>query len=175
VPFRTGTAYYHKISGRQFATDHAKVLPDQSLDPVSLYRSFGAFFGNRQSQAGFPQFVGPGQDQKAGSRLFNRQIKYPLEISRLEQAYPFGKTTGRYRQWQPLGRQTGTALGTTRIQNLAAIAGGHAGTETVGTGTLENTGLECTFHDETLLKSRVQRAGQSKLKPIKGQGKLSRK
>src|SRR5690606_35542160 len=42
--------------------------------------------------------------------------------------------------------QTLAALGAATGQNLTAVLGGHAGTETVGAGALEGAGLESTFH-----------------------------
>jgi hypothetical protein len=41
------------------------------------------------------------------------------------------------------------ASGTTTSQNLTAVFGGHAGAEAVGAFTLQNAGLECSFHDIT--------------------------
>jgi hypothetical protein len=41
-----------------------------------------------------------------------------------------------------------TALGTAAGQNLTAILGGHAGTETMDTFALQNAGLKSTFHDK---------------------------
>jgi len=44
--------------------------------------------------------------------------------------------------------QAMTALGTAAGQNLTAILGGHAGTETMDTFALQNAGLKSTFHDK---------------------------
>jgi hypothetical protein len=44
------------------------------------------------------------------------------------------------------GRETGTTLGTTGIDDLAAATGSHAGTEAVSAGALQITGLKSTFH-----------------------------
>src|SRR5690606_2660049 len=40
------------------------------------------------------------------------------------------------------------AFGATAGQNLTAVLGGHAGTETVNAGALEGAGLESTFHGD---------------------------
>ena len=45
------------------------------------------------------------------------------------------------------GRQSGTALGTARIDHLAATARCHPGAKSVGTCPLDAAGLKCTFHD----------------------------
>jgi hypothetical protein len=53
-----------------------------------------------------------------------------------------------------------TALGTPRTQNLAAIAGGATGTETMGASTLEAAGLKGALHvNDTPEKSVVGRRG----------------
>ena len=46
-----------------------------------------------------------------------------------------------------LRRQTHATLGTTGVDHLATTARRHAGTKTVGAGTLEAAWLKCTFHD----------------------------
>ena len=48
--------------------------------------------------------------------------------------------------WDDLRCQTSTAFCTTRVDHFTAITGGHAGTKTMGTGTLQITGLKSSFH-----------------------------
>jgi hypothetical protein len=46
--------------------------------------------------------------------------------------------------------QTLATLGTTGVDDLAAVGGRHACTEAVGTGALEQAGLESTLHGEDI-------------------------
>ena len=60
-------------------------------------------------------------------------------------------------------RQPRPALGTTGIDDTTAILGGHTGTKTMGTVTLQFAGLKSSFHGSLLLnvfsnkKSRLSR------------------
>lgn len=58
--------------------------------------------------------------------------------------------------------QTFAALGTPSTQNLAAVAGRHAGAETMRAGAVEFAGLKGAFHDVSGLSRRVVRRGPNK-------------
>jgi hypothetical protein len=49
-----------------------------------------------------------------------------------------------------LRRETRPAFGATRLDDASAATGLHAGTETMRSGTLNFTGLKCTFHVKRL-------------------------
>ena len=53
-----------------------------------------------------------------------------------------------------------TALGTAAAENVAAISGGHAGTEAVHLAALPLLGLESTYHDNTSLSFYERPAGR---------------
>jgi len=69
-----------------------------------------------------------------------------------------------------LRRQLRATLCTAALEYQTPGFGGHAGTETVGSGTLDFAGLECAFHDCYLRKTRVsgaffQKAGKGTQMP----------
>jgi hypothetical protein len=49
-----------------------------------------------------------------------------------------------------LRRESRSALGATRLYDTTAATGLHARAETVRSGTLDFTGLKCTFHGKRL-------------------------
>jgi len=53
------------------------------------------------------------------------------------------------------GRQAHAATGTPSIDHLAAIAGGHTGTEAMGAGALQPAGLKCALHWQFSLDTAV--------------------
>lgn len=123
----------------------AETFPDQALDSVAIHRAADMLLGYCQSQPGrFPPVVTSCEHSEMSVRGTYRIGEYLFIIPGAQQPGMAGKTFGRdgFRS----GSQTGTALGAAGIDNLAAAPGCHAGAKTMGTGTLEITGLKCTFH-----------------------------
>lgn len=90
---------------------------------------------NLQPKRRAPGAIAPGGSQKLRAPLQAAQCRFRL-----------GKI-GRHPANNPLGRQLLAAEGTAAIENRAAVLGGHAGAETVTTGTHELAGLVCTLHN----------------------------
>lgn len=90
----------------------------------------------------------PEQDSKVPVGDAVRTGKHPLEVTRCQQSRRARE--GQRSVAHPVGRsgsQPGTALGTTSLNHLPAILGGHAGAETVGPLALDNAGLIGALHD----------------------------
>jgi hypothetical protein len=60
------------------------------------------------------------------------------------------------------GDQTVTTLGATTLDHQTTFGCGHAGTEAVSTLAFEDTGLECSFHDEILLNGLLGQADKGR-------------
>lgn len=93
------------------------------------------------------QSIGCRQDQKIPVRNPDLNVIEDFAvITWFEQPGRFWKGQSLHQAVNVLRRQTGTALGTTAGDNLAAVGSCHAGTETVNALTLQYAWLKRSFH-----------------------------
>ena len=105
------------------------------------------------------QSIGCRQDQKIPVRNPDLNVIEDFAvITWFEQPGRFWKGQSLHQAVNVLRRQTGTALGTTARDNLAAVGSCHAGTETVNALTLQYAWLKRSFHgvDLTLQILEIQ-------------------
>ena len=127
-----------------------QVLTGKTLDAVAFVGATNIFAGDDEANAGMAKIIGTRQQGELRRASPGRLVKDLLEL--LGSKEPELPT--KFQRWQPGqgGRlnlnasQLGAAFGTATGQNLAAILGGHAGTEAVGALALQHAGLKCAFH-----------------------------
>lgn len=93
------------------------------------------------------QAIGYYQDREGAAGLACRTREYLLILGRPGQAQCACKTSLTPFQDEVLDAETSASLGTACLDDCAAVLGGHAGTKTVGTRTMQIAGLEGSFHD----------------------------
>lgn len=127
-----------------------QVLSRKPLDAIAFMSSANVLARDDEANARVTEVIGTRQQGELRRASPGRLVKDLLEL--LGSKEP--KLPTKFQRWQPGqgGRlnlnasQLGAAFGTATGQNLAAILGGHAGTETVGALALQHAGLKCAFH-----------------------------
>lgn len=128
----------------------AQMLTSKALDAIAFMGTANIFARDDEANAGMSEIIGARQQSELRRASPGRLVKDLLEL--LGSKEPELPT--KFQRWQPGqgGRlnlnasQLGAAFGTATGQNLAAILGGHAGTEAVGALALQHAGLKCAFH-----------------------------
>ena len=142
------------VDGGEHGPVQTEAVTNHPLESVAVNRPSHLLFCDHQTESGVVAAVGANQQQETGfAYLESGTVKYGLEFRRPQQAAGPRKTAGRVQSPESDG-QALAALGTTTGQNLAAVLGGHAGTEAVDAGALEHAGLESTLHDLCSKKER---------------------
>jgi hypothetical protein len=100
--------------------------------------------GDRQPETRISFAVGSCQHGQQAIRGFAGLLENLLEIGGRAKATDFGKTVAK--EFQASDGQPLAAFGTAGIDDIAATAGFHSGTETVGAHTLDFAGLPSSFH-----------------------------
>lgn len=161
------TRHDDDVETGQQAQVAAKNLANDTFDAVSCNREWQAALWHDKPDTGITLIVFPDEEEKlllrsAQCRLFHD----PLEIPRGQQAVMTGersaawhvspenkKATAEGGFRYPVNRsdrgQALAALGTTTVDDSAAVFGGHASTEAVRTGAVQVARLESAFgrHD----------------------------
>jgi hypothetical protein len=122
-----------------------------SFYPVSLDSQFQVLLRENQTYSGVVYVIRCCQNQEIP--VGNPDLDIVEDsgvIPWRQQSRRLWKAPGLHQAVNALRRQTGTALGAATRNNLAAVGGGHTGTETVNALTLQYAWLKRSFHDVDL-------------------------
>ena len=153
VPFR----HSHQIRmDRQKVGVQTEKFPQQTLDAIADHR-IAYFAGNSHARA--RTIAGMLSRKHKQEEMLGMVTSAPLIAGgkfppaansdvpwKGQTRHKSPRHTTRAAMTARLGTQIFTALGATAAQNGATAGGSHAGTETVGTGSSDFTGLVCSFH-----------------------------
>lgn len=145
------------VHGRQLMLMVSKRFSDQPFEPVAPNRVPDDARGDRQSQTRRRPAVGANKNGKEGIGETSRVLIDAIEIRFVMKTLRRGKRPGDCLQVGVLAvagltpvktsdSEPFTALGTTASQHQTSGSGGHARSETVGTGTMDITRVVSALH-----------------------------
>lgn len=144
------------VHGRQFMLMVSKRFSDQPFEPVAPNRVADDARGNRQTQTCNRPVVGANENGEEGIGEAPRILIDAIEIRFVMKTLRRGERPGDCLQAGVLtvavasvktsDGEPFTALGTTASQHPTSGSGGHARTETVGTGTMDIARVVSALH-----------------------------
>jgi len=166
------TGHDHQVQAVQGLAAMAEAFAYQPLETIAVDSVACLLAGDSQTEPRRLAIVGPGKNGEVSVLGTLRPLEDPSEFVGLQQAGGAWKIPARDQQLGLLGSQAGAALGAACLDDLAAIGGGHAGTETVGAGALQAAGLKCAFHDAVPISECVETSRRTRIAgPAKKAGK----
>jgi len=152
-----GPTHHDAIKTTDLRLMLAKAFAHHPLDPVADDGRPGHFAGNSQAEAGMRQSVGASQHGEVAVTGFDRLGEYAGEGVAAGQP-----DTARKRRaaGHGSGREPDTALGAAGIEYPPTPFGRHAGAKAVSAFAVNDAGLECALHGDSLkLSNRVSENG----------------
>jgi len=147
-----GPAHDYAIETTQLLLILAKTLSRHSLDPVTDDGRPGNFAGNSQAEAGMRQSVGASQHGEIAVAGFDRLGEHVGEGIAARQPDAARK---RRAAGHGLGRKPGATLGAAGLDHPTATFGSHPGAKPVSALAVNDAGLKCALHGDSL--GRVQK------------------
>ena len=142
----------HDIHRRQAVLVHPEGLARETLDAIARHSRAEGARRNGQTQPWIILIIGQHRQTKISVGEFSAALPYGAKFGRLVQT--FARLERQRLDWlgdrkvpsNALRAESLAALGTTTGQQVAAALGGHAGTKSMGTGTMQIAGIKSTFH-----------------------------
>ena len=143
---------YGDVHGRQRMLIQPKRFPGEALDAIARHRAAEGARRDRQPQTRMIFVIGQHGQTEESIGKFLTALSDLAKFGRLVQtlARLEGQLTNRWTACRAvLGTEALTPLRATPCQQTTATLGGHPGPKAMGSGTVQITGIERTFHSAT--------------------------